>query len=148
MGLIFCTWAVANNPEPTKEPKAPKQNLTEMVISHIAEHGILTEQELADFTAVYRSTSQQKSVLNKENRAIKKELSNCKDNAKMIELIKKVADNDLKRAQLDCDALNAYIEKINPERLVQVLQCSENYKNELFKNMRMKRHKKAPQPQK
>lgn len=148
MGLVMWGCAMANEPAPAKATKAPKKNLTEMVITHIADHGILTEQELVDFTAIYRSTSEQKSALNKENRAIKKELSNCKDNAKMIELIKKVADNDLKRAQLDSDALNAYIEKINPERLAQVLQCSENYKNELFKNMRMKRHKKAPQPQK
>ena len=50
-----------------------------------------------------------------------------------------IATNDLKRAQLDKEALDKYIEKIDASRLVQVLQCSEKYKNNLFKEMRIKR---------
>ena len=84
----------------------------------------------------------QKRELNKANRAIKKQLETCTDSQKMIELIQEIANNDLKRAQLDKQALDEYIQKIDASRLVQVLQCSEKYKNELFKNMRIKRHEK------
>lgn len=121
---------------------APKNRLTEMVITHITEHGILNEQELADFTEIYRHVNDQKRELNKANRAIKKQLETCADSQKMIELIQEIANNDLKRAQLDKQALDEYIQKIDASRLVQVLQCSEKYKNELFKNMRIKRHEK------
>lgn len=149
MGLALSTMVMATENSGAKQcAKGPKNNLTEMVITHISEHGILTEQEFADFTAIYRDLSQQKRVLNKENRAIKKQLEDCTDSKLMIEMIQKVANNDLKRAQLDKAALDQYIEKIDAGRLVQVLQCSEKYKNELFKNMRMKRHENSPKPQK
>lgn len=141
MGIALSVIVMANDNK--KCPNEHKNHLTEMVITHITEHGILTEQELADFTAIYRNLNQQKRALNQENRAIKKQLDTCTDSAQMIELIKTVANNDLKRAQLDKEALDAYIEKIDAARLVQVLQCSEKYKNELFKNMRIKRHERA-----
>lgn len=131
---------MANNKEqPNKCPNAQKNNLTELVIAHITEHGILTEQELADFTAIFRQLSHDKRKLNKENRAIKKQLESCTDSKQMVDLMQQIATNDLKRAQLDKEALDAYIEKIDASRLVQVLQCSEKYKNNLFKEMRIKR---------
>lgn len=111
-----------------------------MVITHVTEHGILTTQELAYFTEIYRNVSAQKSALNKETRALKKELKSCTDSNKAISLIQQIAANDLKRAQLDKNAIDEYIANIDAGRLAQVLQCSEKYKNELFKNMRMKRH--------
>lgn len=146
MGIALSVMVMANNNK--KCPNEHKNHLTEMVITHITEHGILTEQELADFTAIYRNLNQQKRALNQENRAIKKQLDTCTDSAQMIELIKTVANNDLKRAQLDKEALDAYIETIDAARLVQVLQCSEKYKNELFKNMRIKRHERANEQKK
>ena len=146
MGIALSVMVMANDNK--KCPNEHKNHLTEMVITHITEHGILTEQELADFTAIYRNLNQQKRALNQENRAIKKQLDTCTDSAQMIELIKTVANNDLKRAQLDKEALDAYIEKIDAARLVQVLQCSEKYKNELFKNMRIKRHERASEQKK
>ncbi|MBR2618754.1 MAG: hypothetical protein IKC81_05570 [Paludibacteraceae bacterium] len=146
MGIALSVMVMANDNK--KCPNEHKNHLTEMVITHITEHGILTEQELADFTAIYRNLNQQKRALNQENRAIKKQLDTCTDSAQMIELIKTVANNDLKRAQLDKEALDAYIEKIDAARLVQVLQCSEKYKNELFKNMRIKRHERANEQKK
>ena len=131
---------MANNKEqPNKCPNAQKNNLTELVIAHVTEHGILTEQELADFTAIFRQLSQDKRKLNKENRAIKKQLESCTDSKQMVDLMQQIATNDLKRAQLDKEALDKYIEKIDASRLVQVLQCSEKYKNNLFKEMRIKR---------
>lgn len=146
MGIALSVMVMANDNK--KCPNEHKNHLTEMVITHITEHGILTKQELADFTAIYRNLNQQKRALNQENRAIKKQLDTCTDSAQMIELIKTVANNDLKRAQLDKEALDAYIEKIDAARLVQVLQCSEKYKNELFKNMRIKRHERANEQKK
>lgn len=143
MSLALSTMVMANQKGEAKQcPNAPKNNLTEMVITHISEHGILTEQELADFTAIYKNLNQQKRALNKENRAIKKQLENCTDSKLMLELIQKVANNDLKRAELDKSALDEYIKKIDTGRLVQVLQCSEKYKNDLFKHMRLKRSEK------
>jgi hypothetical protein len=149
MGLALSVAVMANeNKQGTACKNAPKNNLTEMVIAHITEHGILTKQELADFTAIYCQLNESKRALNKENRAIKKQLETCTDSNKMVELMQKIANNDLKRAQLDKEALDAYIEKIDASRLVQVLQCSEKYKNELFKNMRLKRAEKYPKAEK
>ena len=140
MSVALSTLVMANNKEqPNKCPNAQKNNLTELVIAHVTEHGILTEQELADFTAIFRQLSQDKRKLNKENRAIKKQLESCTDSKQMVDLMQQIATNDLKRAQLDKEALDAYIEKIDASRLVQVLQCSEKYKNNLFKEMRIKR---------
>lgn len=140
MSVALSTLVMANNKEqPNKCPNAQKNNLTELVIAHITEHGILTEQELADFTAIFRQLSHDKRKLNKENRAIKKQLESCTDSKQMVDLMQQIATNDLKRAQLDKEALDAYIEKIDASRLVQVLQCSEKYKNNLFKEMRIKR---------
>lgn len=140
MSVALSTLVMANNKEqPNKCPNAQKNNLTELVIAHVTEHGILTEQELADFTAIFRQLSQDKRKLNKENRAIKKQLESCTDSKQMVDLMQQIATNDLKRAQLDKEALDKYIEKIDASRLVQVLQCSEKYKNNLFKEMRIKR---------
>jgi hypothetical protein len=140
MGLAFSTLMMANEKKQDAACKnGPRNNLTEMVITHITEHNILTKQELADFTEIYCKLSQDKRKLNQENRAIKKQLESCTDSNKMIELMQKIASNDLKRAQLDKEALDKYIGKIDASRLVQVLQCSEKYKNNLFKEMRIKR---------
>lgn len=140
MSVALSTLVMANNKEQTNKcPNAQKNNLTELVIAHVTEHGILTEQELADFTAIFRQLSQDKRKLNKENRAIKKQLESCTDSQQMVDLMQQIATNDLKRAQLDKEALDKYIEKIDASRLVQVLQCSEKYKNNLFKEMRIKR---------
>lgn len=140
MSVALSTLVMANNKEqPNKCPNAQKNKLTELVIAHVTEHGILTEQELADFTAIFRQLSQDKRKLNKENRAIKKQLESCTDSKQMVDLMQQIATNDLKRAQLDKEALDKYIEKIDASRLVQVLQCSEKYKNNLFKEMRIKR---------
>ncbi len=144
MGLAFSVAVMANeNKQDNAGKKEGKNHLTEMVIAHITEHGILTQQELADFTAIYCKLNDNKRALNKENRAIKKQLETCTDSNKMIELMQKIASNDLKRAQLDKEALDAYIQKIDASRLVQVLTCSEKYKNELFKNMRLKHQEKG-----
>lgn len=149
MGLSLSAMVMANNKEEVKQcPKDTKNKLTEMVITHIAEHGILTEQEFADFTAIYKELSEQKRALNKENRAIKKQLETCTDSKLMVEMMQKIANNDLKRAELDKNALDKYIEKVDAGRLVQVLQCSEKYKNEIFKNMRLKRLKKGAKSEK
>jgi ketol-acid reductoisomerase len=148
MGLALSAMAMATENEAAQKcPNGPKNNLTEIVLTHISEHGILTEQELADFTAIYRNLNQQKRTINKETRAIKKQLETCTDSKEMVTLMQQVANNDLKRAQLDKEALYLYIEKIDASRLAQVLQCSEKYKNEIFKNMRLKRQEMKQQAQ-
>ncbi len=123
-------------------PRHPKNDLTQLVITHISEHGILTQQELSDFTEIYCTLNASKRKLNQENRQLKKQLKDCTDSQQIMALMQQIADNDLKRAQLDKEALEAYMQKIDATRLVQVLQCSENYKNEIFKNMRIKRQEK------
>lgn len=138
-GLLLSAGCFAQDKQENLCPRQPKNDLTQMVIAHISEHGILTQQELADFTAIYCELGASKRKLNQENRQLKKQLKECTDSQQIMALMQQIANNDLTRAQLDKEALDAYMQKIDAARLVQVLQCSENYKNEIFKNMRIKR---------
>ena len=66
MGLALSVAVMANeNKQGNACKNAPKNNLTEIVIAHITEHGILTKQELADFTAIYCQLNESKRALNK-----------------------------------------------------------------------------------